>query len=128
MLSSEMAKFQIQDRVREAESFRMTRATRSVREAERRSRSRRVARGALAERRLDVRIHDIREAATDRHRSTDDEPYGGGPGMVMKPEPVFAAVEALGPDRGRTILLSPSGRRLDRDLVHELASEPGLVL
>jgi tRNA (guanine37-N1)-methyltransferase len=83
---------------------------------------------AISEGRLDVRIHDIRDAATDRHRTTDDEPYGGGPGMVMKPEPVYAAVEALGPEPGRTILLSPSGRRLDRDLVHELASEPGLVL
>ncbi|MBI3647329.1 MAG: tRNA (guanosine(37)-N1)-methyltransferase TrmD [Actinobacteria bacterium] len=77
---------------------------------------------------LDVRVHDIRGFATDRHRSTDDEPYGGGPGMVMKPEPVVAAVESLGPDRGRTILLSPAGRRLDRDLVHELAAEPWLVL
>jgi len=83
---------------------------------------------AIAEGLLDVRVHDLREVTTDRHRTTDDEPYGGGPGMVMKAEPLFAAVEALGPDRGRTILLSPAGRRLDRDLVHELAVEPHLVL
>ena len=83
---------------------------------------------AIAAGLLDVRVHDIRDAASDRHRSTDDEPYGGGPGMVMKAEPVFAAVEALGEPRGRTILLSPAGRRLDRDLVHELAAEPWLVL
>jgi tRNA (guanine37-N1)-methyltransferase len=83
---------------------------------------------AIAEGLLDVRVHDLRDATTDRHRTTDDEPFGGGPGMVMKPEPIFAAVEALGPDRGRTILLSPAGRRLDRDLVHELAAEPRLVL
>jgi len=77
---------------------------------------------------LDVRIHDIRDATTDTHRQVDDEPFGGGPGMVMKLEPVFSAVESLGPDRGRTILLSPAGRRLDQPLVRELASEPWLIL
>ena len=77
---------------------------------------------------IDVRVHDIRGFTDDRHHTTDDEPYGGGPGMVMKAGPVFAAVESLGPDRGRTILLSPAGRRLDRDLVHELSEEPRLVL
>jgi tRNA (guanine37-N1)-methyltransferase len=77
---------------------------------------------------LDVRIHDIRDHAADRHRQVDDEPYGGGPGMVMKPEPVFAAVEALGEGDKRVILLSPAGRRLDQGLVRELASEPWLVL
>ena len=77
---------------------------------------------------LDIRIHDIREHATDRHRQTDDEPYGGGPGMVMRPEPVFAAVEALGPDPKRIVLLSPAGRRLDQALVRELSGEPWLVL
>jgi tRNA (guanine37-N1)-methyltransferase len=83
---------------------------------------------AVADGILDVRMHDIRQFATDKHRSTDDEPYGGGPGMVMKAEPVLAAVESLGPERGRMILLSPAGRRLDRDLAHELAAEPRLVL
>jgi tRNA (guanine37-N1)-methyltransferase len=77
---------------------------------------------------LDVRVHDIREHAEDRHRQVDDEPYGGGPGMVMKPEPLFTAVETLGPERKRVILLSPSGRRLDQALVRELAGEPWLVL
>ena len=77
---------------------------------------------------LDVRVHYIREHAADRHRQVDDEPYGGGPGMVMKPEPLFAAVEALGPERKRVILLSPSGRRLDQALVRELAAERWLVL
>ena len=71
---------------------------------------------------LDVRVHDIREHATDRHRQVDDEPFGGGPGMVMKPEPVVAAVESLGDERGRTLLLSPAGRRLDQSLVRELAA------
>ncbi len=77
---------------------------------------------------LDVRVHDIRDHATDKHRQVDDESYGGGPGMVMKPEPIFAAVEALGPDPKRVLLLSPAGRRLDQALVRELAVEPWLVL
>ena len=77
---------------------------------------------------LEVRVHDIRDATTDRHRQVDDEPFGGGPGMVMKPEPIVEAVESLGPDRGRTLLLSPAGRRLDQALVRELAIEPRLVL
>jgi tRNA (guanine37-N1)-methyltransferase len=77
---------------------------------------------------LDVRVHDIRDHAADRHRQVDDEPFGGGPGMVMKPEPVFGAVESLGTDPKRSLLLSPSGRRLDQALVRELAAEPWLVL
>ena len=77
---------------------------------------------------LDVRVHDIRDFTTDRHRQVDDEPYGGGPGMVMKPEPVFAAVLSLGDGPKRVILLSPAGRRLDQALARELAREPWLVL
>jgi tRNA (guanine37-N1)-methyltransferase len=77
---------------------------------------------------VDIRVHDIRLHATDRHRQVDDESYGGGPGMVMKPEPVFAAVEALGEGPKRVLLLSPAGRRLDQALVRELADEAWLVL
>lgn len=77
---------------------------------------------------LDVRLHDIRDHTTDRHRQVDDESYGGGPGMVMKPEPVFSAVESLGGSLKRVLLLSPAGRRLDQELVRELAAEPWLVL
>ena len=77
---------------------------------------------------LDVRVHDIREHAEDRHRQVDDEPYGGGPGMVMQAAPIFAAVDTLGPGDRRTLLLSPAGRRLDQALVRELAAEPWLVL
>jgi tRNA (guanine37-N1)-methyltransferase len=83
---------------------------------------------AIASGVVDVRVHDIREHALDRHRQTDDEPYGGGPGMVMKPEPIFAAVDALEPGAKRLLLLSPAGRRFDQPLVRELASEPWLVL
>jgi tRNA (guanine37-N1)-methyltransferase len=77
---------------------------------------------------LDVRVHDLRDNTIDKHRQVDDESYGGGPGMVLKPEPVFAAVESLGAGDRRTLLLSPAGRRLDQDLVRELAAEPWLVL
>jgi tRNA (guanine37-N1)-methyltransferase len=77
---------------------------------------------------VDVRVHDIRDHATDRHHQVDDEPFGGGPGMVMKPEPIFRAVESLGPGRKRVIVLSPAGRRLDQALVRDLAAEPWLVL
>jgi tRNA (guanine37-N1)-methyltransferase len=77
---------------------------------------------------VDVRVHDIRDHATDRHRQVDDEPFGGGPGMVMKPEPIFGAAESLGTEPKRVLLLSPAGRRLDQALVRELAREPWLVL
>jgi tRNA (guanine37-N1)-methyltransferase len=77
---------------------------------------------------LDVRVHDLRDSTIDKHRQVDDESYGGGPGMVLKPEPVFAAVESLGAGDRRTLLLSPAGRRLDQDLARELAAEPWLVL
>jgi tRNA (guanine37-N1)-methyltransferase len=77
---------------------------------------------------LDVRVHDVRDYTTDRHRQVDDESYGGGPGMVMKPEPVFRAVESLGNQPKRLLVMSPAGRRLDQELVRELSNEPWLVL
>ena len=83
---------------------------------------------AIAEGLLHVRIHDLRTWSSDRHRSVDDEAYGGGPGMVLKPEPIFAAVESLDPDRGRVLLLSPAGRRLEQSFVRELATEEHLTL
>jgi tRNA (guanine37-N1)-methyltransferase len=76
---------------------------------------------------LDVRVHDPRAQATDRHRSVDDAPFGGGPGMVMMPGPLFAAVEAADPPRP-LLLLSPSGRRFDQARAHELAAMPGFSL
>jgi tRNA (guanine37-N1)-methyltransferase len=83
---------------------------------------------AIGEGLLDVRVHDLRGWSEDRHRTVDDAAFGGGPGMVMKPEPFFAAVESLDPDRGRVLLLSPAGRRLDQALVRELATEEHLTL
>jgi tRNA (guanine37-N1)-methyltransferase len=79
---------------------------------------------------LDIRVHDLRDYTTDRHRVTDDYPYGGGAGMVMKPEPIFAAVEAVqseGPPR-RVSLLSPKGRTWNHELAREYSSLPGIVL
>lgn len=77
---------------------------------------------------VEIRVHDIREHAHDKHRQVDDYAFGGGPGMVMKPEPIFEAVESLGEGPTRIILLSPAGRRLDQELVSELARERWLVL
>jgi tRNA (guanine37-N1)-methyltransferase len=77
---------------------------------------------------VDVRVHDLRAWTDDPHRSVDDAPFGGGPGMVMRPDVWFRAVESLDPDRGRVILLSPAGRSLDQALVRELASESHLTL
>ena len=83
---------------------------------------------ALATGIVDVRVHDLRLFAIDKHRQVDDESYGGGPGMVMKPGPIFAAVESLGEGSRRVLLLSPAGRRLDQPFVRDLAAEPWLVL
>jgi tRNA (guanine37-N1)-methyltransferase len=83
---------------------------------------------AIAEGLLEVHVHDLRRWSTDRHRSVDDEAYGGGPGMVLKPEPIFSAVESLDPDRGRVLLLSPAGRRLEQSFVRELSGEDHLTL
>lgn len=77
---------------------------------------------------VDVRVHDLRDFTTDKHRSTDDAPYGGGPGMVMKVEPLVAAVEAIAADDARIVLLSPRGAPLLQDKVQELSTVEQLVL
>lgn len=79
---------------------------------------------------LDVRVHDLRAWTRDRHRTADDTPYGGGQGMLMKPEPVFAAVADLrdpGPDRTRVILLTPQGRLFRQSVARELAARDHLI-
>jgi tRNA (guanine37-N1)-methyltransferase len=87
-----------------------------------------VRRGLLA-----VAVHDLREWARDRHRTVDDAPYGGGPGMVMKPEPLVAAIEALAGPKGQdrktlVVLLSPQGERLDQVRLAGLARQESLLL
>jgi tRNA (guanine37-N1)-methyltransferase len=76
---------------------------------------------------LDVRLHDPREWSTDPHRTVDDAPFGGGAGMVMMPEPLFAAVEAVDPPRPLW-LLSAAGRPFDQDLARQLAAGEGFSL
>ena len=76
---------------------------------------------------LDVRAHALRLATEDAHRTIDDSPFGGGAGMVMMPEPVFAAVEAVDPPRP-LILLGPGGRRFDQSVAAELAALDGFSL
>lgn len=76
---------------------------------------------------VDVRVHDLRDHTTDRHRSLDDSPFGGGPGMVLSAEPIFAAVEAVEPPRP-LFLLSPGGRRFDQSMAAELSATAGFSL
>lgn len=79
---------------------------------------------------LDVQVHNIRDYATDKHQVTDDEPYGGGGGMVMKTEPIFAAVENVvgNPPAAPVILLSPQGRPFTQIVAQELGKQPHLSL
>ena len=83
---------------------------------------------ALASGLATIHAVDVRDFATDRHRSTDDYPYGGGPGMVMRPEPLVAAIESVRRTNSRLILLTPAGRRFDQAMAYELARSEHLVL
>jgi tRNA (guanine37-N1)-methyltransferase len=83
---------------------------------------------SIREGRLDVEVTDPRDFATDRHRTVDDTPYGGGDGMVLKCEPFVAAIEAVRQPGGRVLLLSPRGRVLNQALAGELQAERQLVL
>ncbi len=79
---------------------------------------------------VELQVHDLRDYTDDRHRTVDDYPYGGGAGMVMKPEPWFRAVETLRSqdNPGRTVLLTPQGQRLDQALARRLAREDRLII
>lgn len=78
---------------------------------------------------VELRAHDLREHTHDRHRQVDDMPFGGGPGMVLKPEPVIEAVEAVRPlNPGPVVLMEPWGETLDQRLAESLAREPGLII
>ena len=80
---------------------------------------------------IDVTVRNLRDFTTDRHHVVDDVPFGGGPGMVMKPEPFFAAMEALEAERGRAgavVLLTPAGRRFTQEDAGRLASRSPIVL
>ena len=80
---------------------------------------------------VEVSLHNIRDWATNKHRTVDDRPFGGGPGMVLKPEPVVESVEAirkLADNPGHLVMLTPQGRRLDQTVVEQLATHPRLLL
>jgi tRNA (guanine37-N1)-methyltransferase len=77
---------------------------------------------------LDLKIHQLRDWTHDRHKTVDDRPFGGGPGMLLKPEPLFEAIESLRREKTRVILLSPSGRKFDQAIARELAQQDDLLL
>lgn len=77
---------------------------------------------------LELAIHNLRDYAHDRHKTVDDRPFGGGPGMLLKPEPIFEAVEALAGETAAVILLSPSGRTFTQAIARDLALKSHLVL
>ncbi len=76
---------------------------------------------------LDLKIHNLRDYTHDRHKTVDDRPFGGGPGMVLKCEPIFEAVENLAGEKTKVILLSPAGRKFDQSIARELATEEHLL-
>jgi tRNA (guanine37-N1)-methyltransferase len=83
-----------------------------------------IARGLVS-----LHAHDLRDYTTDRHRQVDDAPFGGGAGMVLKPEPIFAAVDALRPrNPGPVVLMEPWGEPLTQALARDLTREPGLIV
>lgn len=77
---------------------------------------------------LDLQVHNLRDHAHDRHKSVDDRPFGGGPGMLLKPEPIFEAVEQLAGQGARVVLLSPAGRQFNQTIASELAHVEHLIL
>jgi tRNA (guanine37-N1)-methyltransferase len=77
---------------------------------------------------LNLAIHNLRDYAHDRHKTVDDRPFGGGPGMLLKPEPIFEAVEKLAGEKTRVILLSPAGRPFSQAIARELAQYDDLLL
>ena len=77
---------------------------------------------------VDLRIHNLRDWTTDKHHIVDDAPFGGGQGMVMKPEPIFAAVEDLRNQASRVVLMSPAGDRFDQQMATQLSQEPHIII
>lgn len=77
---------------------------------------------------VQIAVHDLRQWSTDKHRRVDDVPYGGGQGMVMRCEPIFAAIEALRSEHSRVVLMTPQGRRLDQALVATFTGSAHLII
>ena len=76
---------------------------------------------------LDLQIRNLRDWTHDRHKTVDDRPFGGGPGMVLKPEPIFAAVEALAGEKTRVLMMAPTGRPFTQAIARELAGQEHLL-
>jgi tRNA (guanine37-N1)-methyltransferase len=76
---------------------------------------------------LDLQIRNLRDWTHDRHKTVDDRPFGGGPGMVLKPEPIFEAVEALASEKTRVVMMAPTGRVFTQAIARELATEEHLL-
>jgi tRNA (guanine37-N1)-methyltransferase len=87
-----------------------------------------IVRRAREARLLDLKIHNLRDWTHDRHKTVDDRPFGGGPGMLLKVEPLFEAIESVQREKTRVILLSPSGRKFDQSIARELAQQDDLLL
>jgi tRNA (guanine37-N1)-methyltransferase len=77
---------------------------------------------------LDLHIHNLRDWTSDRHHIVDDAPFGGGPGMVMKPEPIFAAVESLQTEASTVVLMTPQGQRFDQSMAQEFSTRKHLII
>jgi len=77
---------------------------------------------------LDLRIHNLRDWTHDRHKTVDDRPFGGGPGMVLKAEPIFEAVESLAGSDTRVVMMTPAGRKFDQDAARRMAGQGHLLL
>jgi tRNA (guanine37-N1)-methyltransferase len=77
---------------------------------------------------LDLRIHNLRDWTTDKHHIVDDAPFGGGQGMVMKPEPIFAAVESLRTDKSTVVLMTPQGRKFTQSAASEFSQREHLIV
>lgn len=77
---------------------------------------------------LDLQLHQLRDWTHDRHKTVDDRPFGGGPGMLLKPEPIFEAVESLQREKTRVVLMSPSGRKFTQAIARELARQEHLLI
>ena len=87
-----------------------------------------ILRRAQEKRRLELTIRNLRDWTHDRHRTVDDEPYGGGPGMVLKPEPIFEAIEELAGETTQVVMLSPQGQPFRQSKARELAGHEHLLM
>jgi tRNA (guanine37-N1)-methyltransferase len=87
-----------------------------------------IIKRARIEGQLELNVHNLRDYAHDRHKTVDDRPFGGGPGMLLKPEPIFEAVESLAGENTRVLLLSPGGRMFNQDIARGLARQDHLLL